>query len=97
MTLRTGHDTSSWRGVPSWHSSLRSHSLTPRRCMRSSAVPVLLLDRTSEGIDTRRIKLLIARRRARHADFPTAWPLLHALQRTGMDENYECAILLMGR
>jgi hypothetical protein len=75
MTLRTGHDTSSWRGVRSWHSSLRSHSLTPRRCMR----------------------LLIARRRARRADFQTAWPLLHALQRTGVDENYEGAILLMGR
>jgi hypothetical protein len=67
-------------------------------------VPVLLLDRTSEGIDMRRIKLLIARRRARRADFQTAWPLLQPLQpllqplqRTGVDENYESAILLMGR
>jgi hypothetical protein len=60
-------------------------------------VPVLLLDRTSEGIDMRRIKLLIARRRARRADLQTVWPLLQPLQRTGVDENYESAILLMGR
>jgi len=79
MTLRTARHII-MAGVPSWHSSLRSHSLTPRRCMRSSAVLALLLDRTSEGIDMRRIKLLIARRRARRADFQTAWPLLHALQ-----------------